>query len=91
MPIYDIHEYGKPTWREDIVDVALMVLGLALLIIFTIVGVMFSDWLDGALYRMGFHSAPVSWIAHIVGFSATIGVVLTIGGRLTNGAFWWRT
>jgi hypothetical protein len=82
---------GKPHWLDDLADLGILCLGIAAVLVFAIVGVMFSNWFAEALTRAGFRSAPVEWIAHIVGFSLTLGVALTIGGRITNGAFWWRT
>lgn len=82
---------APPRWAEDITDVGLMLMALMVIVVFTFIGVAVSDWLASALYRAGFHSSPTEWIAHVVGFSMTLGMVLTIAGRVVNGQFWWRT
>ncbi len=86
-----MRDFGKPSLADDLADVGIMLFGFGMVMIFTAAGLWFSDWMAGAFYRMGFEGSPVTWISHIVGFSLTVGAALTIGGRVLNGSFWWRT
>lgn len=79
------------TWRDEAGDLGILCLGIALILVFTVVGILFGGWLDIALIRAGFTAPPVTWIAHLVGFIITVGVTLTVFSRVVNGEYWWRT
>lgn len=75
---------------DELFDVGILCLICAAIFVVTFIGVMLGNVFAGIVWRAGAHDSAASWLAHICALSATIGVVLSVGARVTNGEWFWK-